>query len=309
MNNREQFSQYSPPSPYRFGLIRNLSISTVSRNAATIGTTDIPDLVLPAVPKIPSLTTTPDPSIVENVATVNALGEPSLTSLGIGSYSSPSGLVQNALEAIHIYTGLPWWGTIAVSTVVIRMILTPLVISAQRNSAVFCNSMDEFNAVQEKMTEARQSNNTAAFHEHTQEMQSLMAAKGYNPLKNILVPFAQMPFFLSFYFGIRGMVNAPVESMQHGGMSWFTDLTAADPLYILPLITCGTLWLTMNSALATTPMTSDTAQNLTLKLMKFMPVVMFPFIMSFPSALVVYWASSNTCALLQVKSHCCIHFL
>lgn len=278
-------------------------MSSVSRNTATIATTEfasnfsnIPDI--PAIPALPALPTTP---IVENVAALNALGEPTLASLGIGSFSSPSGLVQNALETIHIYTGLPWWGTIVLSTVIIRLLLTPLVISAQRNSAIFCNSMGEIQAVQDKILEARQMKNTLAFAEQTEEMQKIMQRTGYNPLKNILVPFAQMPFFLSFYFGLRGMVNAPVESMQQGGIAWFTDLTISDPTYMLPLITCGTLWLTLRSALSSTAtISTDTSQNLSIKMMKAMPVVMFPFIMTFPSALVVYWASSNTISLIQV---------
>ena len=42
---------------------------------------------------------------------LNVLGEPTMSSLGLGSYW-PSGLVQQALELIHVNMGVPWWGSI-----------------------------------------------------------------------------------------------------------------------------------------------------------------------------------------------------
>lgn len=42
-----------------------------------------------------------------------AAGEPSFAELGLGGWG-PVGIVQNLLEWLHLSTGLPWWGTIAV---------------------------------------------------------------------------------------------------------------------------------------------------------------------------------------------------
>ena len=54
-----------------------------------------------------------------------------------------------------------------------------------------------------------------------------------------------MPFFISFFLGIRGLANYPLESMMYGGTLWFHDLTVADPYYILPVFTAVTLFVTM----------------------------------------------------------------
>lgn len=54
-----------------------------------------------------------------------------------------------------------------------------------------------------------------------------------------------MPFFISFFLGIRGLANYPLESMMNGGTLWFHDLTVADPYYILPVFTAVTLFVTM----------------------------------------------------------------
>jgi len=39
------------------------------------------------------------------------------------------------------------------------------------------------------------------------------------------------------------MASYPLESMRVGGLSWFVDLTAADPFYILPTVTAATLFI------------------------------------------------------------------
>lgn len=50
---------------------------------------------------------------------------------------------------------------------------------------------------------------------------------------------------MSFFFALKGMSNAPVESMKEGGLFWFTDLTICDPYYILPVLTSITVWATI----------------------------------------------------------------
>ena len=47
-----------------------------------------------------------------------------------------------------------------------------------------------------------------------------------------------MPLFISFFFALRGMAYAPLESLKTGGLFWFTDLTVVDPYYALPILAC-----------------------------------------------------------------------
>ena len=58
---------------------------------------------------------------------------------------------------------------------------------------------------------------------------------------NIISP-TQTPVFISFFIALRKMSYHPVPSMQTGGLFWFTDLTAADPYFILPLAVTGTMF-------------------------------------------------------------------
>ena len=45
---------------------------------------------------------------------LNALGEPTLASLGLANWT-PAGFVQMFLETLHADVGLPWWGAIVAS--------------------------------------------------------------------------------------------------------------------------------------------------------------------------------------------------
>ena len=54
--------------------------------------------------------------------------------------------------------------------------------------------------------------------------------------QSILGPLVQLPMFVSFFFGIRGMAYLPVESFKTGGYLWFQDLTLYDPYFVLPFI-------------------------------------------------------------------------
>lgn len=273
-----------------FSLTPNIAASAVAASGSQ-ATLEIPDL--PAQP------------VGEFVQSLAANGEPTFASLGLGG-NSPIGLLQNALEWIHVSMDVPWFATIILSTVVIRILLTPLVVITQRNAAVMRNVMPEMQELQAKVTEARQMGNAIQYAQHNQQLIMMMREKGINPLKNMLVPMAQMPIFLSYFLGIRRMVNAPVESLHTGGISWFTDLTMTDPFYVLPLITCGTLAWTIHLGTDGARMPGQESPMINY-VFKAIPIVIFPFIMNFPAAMVIYWASSNFCSLIQVCKHNTLH--
>ena len=81
----------------------------------------------------------------------------------------------------------------------------------------------------------------AAF--YNKALNNYMLAENCHPYKTLLPVMTQAMFFTSMFFGLRGMTNAPVESMKTGGLYWFTDLTLADPTMALPLITASTIYL------------------------------------------------------------------
>lgn len=182
--------------------------------------------------------------VVESTSAIVEGAEPAFSSIGLGGWT-PAGMVQNCMEFLHISCDIPWWGTILIGTICVRVILFPLVVMAQRNGAKLANNMPQLQILQAKMTEARQMGNAIDSARYSQAMMQFMKEKQVNPLKNMIVPLAQAPLFISFFVGLRQMANAPVESMKEGGLFWFTDLTVPDQFYLLPIITSLTMLATI----------------------------------------------------------------
>lgn len=260
------------------------------------GKTNILSESIPEPPPVPDPSTLVD--LTETVQSLSANGEPTFASLGLGGWS-PVGLVQNCLEYLHISLDIPWWGAILIGTVVVRVVMFPLVIMSQRNTACMNNNLPEIQLLQLKMTQARQTGNQLEAARYAQEMMGFMKEKGLNPLKNVLVPLAQAPLFISFFMGLRGMANCPVESMTYGGLGWFMDLTVPDQFFLLPIITSATMWATIELGVDGARLDAQNMQMMRYFL-RAIPIVMIPFTIHFPGAILVYWCSSNFISLLQV---------
>ncbi|XP_064640751.1 mitochondrial inner membrane protein OXA1L-like isoform X2 [Lineus longissimus] len=248
---------------------------------------------IPPPPTVPTV----DPLADIGEVALNALGEPTFASLGLGSWWPP-GLVQSALELLHVSCDLPWWSAIVVGTVIVRMCMFPLVVKSQKNAAKLNNNMPTMTRLQERFTEARQSGNPMEAAKCGQELMDFMKRNEINPLKNFLVPLAQMPVFISVFVGMRQMANLPVPSLKEGGLFWFTDLTCTDPYFALPALTALTFYLTIE--LGVDGVRAGSAGNTMKYVMRAMPLLMFPFIMKFPAAMLVYWFTSNAFSLCQV---------
>ncbi|XP_044577437.1 mitochondrial inner membrane protein OXA1L isoform X1 [Cotesia glomerata] len=244
---------------------------------------------------IPDIPVAPPISVEEIVAATNALGEPTLASVGLGGWW-PTGIAQQYLELIHVSLDLPWWATIALGTVIVRTMLFPLVIISQRNAAHLHNTLPEMQKIQSRITEARINGDQLQVARLTQELMLFMSGNNCNPLKSIIVPLCQAPIFISFFFGMKGMTNLPLESMRHGGLLWFTDLTVTDPYYLLPVLTSVTLAATIRLGI-------DGPKLESMGMMKYVvqaiPIIILPFSINFPSAIVWYWTTTNFFSLLQ----------
>src|SRR6218665_1684462 len=86
----------------------------------------------PPLPPPPSAVTETGTEILQQL---NALGEPTLQSLGLGGWL-PNGLVQTALETIHVGLDVPWWTAIMIGNSInqSKFIEYPFKIRTQRRS-------------------------------------------------------------------------------------------------------------------------------------------------------------------------------
>ncbi|CAN4075893.1 unnamed protein product [Withania somnifera] len=149
---------------------------------------------------------------------------PAVNEMAIAAADSylPVKVLQYLIDYVHIFTGFDWWASIIATTIVIRCITLPLMINQLKASSKFAILKPKLDEINQKMQNRGMA--PAAVAEGQQRMQNTP----FTPLKGILI---QGPVFVSF-------------SMA-GGVFWFTDLTVPDSMYIFPVLTALTFWITV----------------------------------------------------------------
>lgn len=216
-----------------------------------------------------------------------------LQSIGLAkSWWWPPDVIQHLLETVHVYTGLPWWGTICTVTVLIRLLMFPIYVKSSdtvaRNSHIK-PELDKITAQIMATTELSEGQKYAL------KRKKLLADNG---IKNrwLAAPMLQIPVALGFFSGLREMANHPVDGFVNQGAAWFTDLSLADPYLGLQVITATVL-------ISFTRLGGETgAQQFTPAMKKFftiLPLLSIPATMNLSSAVVLYFAVNGTFSVLQ----------
>jgi membrane protein insertase Oxa1/YidC/SpoIIIJ len=158
-----------------------------------------------------------------------------LAALDLGTTWWPSDLMISLLEFCHVSSGLPWWGSIVLLTAMLRVALFPLSLKIARNTAISPHILGAHSGLLEETRVARQSNDLVKMKMATMKLKDLYRSWGYSPLVP-LFGIVQVPFFFAMFRSCWRCSKAPVPGWETGGGLWFTDLTASDPYFILPVV-------------------------------------------------------------------------
>ncbi len=121
-----------------------------------------------------------------------------------------------------------------------------------------------------------------------QAMMELFKQEKINPLGGCFPILIQIPVFIALYWVLLESVD-----LRHAPfMLWLRDLSAPDPLFILPLIMGATMFF--QQKLNPAPM--DPVQA---KVMQFLPIIFTVMFAFFPAGLVLYWTVSNILSIAQ----------
>jgi len=119
-------------------------------------------------------------------------------------------------------------------------------------------------------------------------MMDLYKTEKINPLGGCLPVLIQIPVFIALYWSIL----ASVELRYAPFIGWITDLSVADPYYIMPAI----MGISMVIQGRLNPTPPDPIQA---KLMQWMPVVFSVVFFFFPAGLVLYSIVNNVLSIAQ----------
>jgi YidC/Oxa1 family membrane protein insertase len=183
------------------------------------------------------------------------------------------------LHYIHGWVG-NWGWAIIILTIIIKLVFYPLSATSYRSMANMRRVQPKMQSIKERYADDKQ--------KQQQAMMELYKTEKINPLGGCLPIVVQIPVFISLYW----VLLESVEMRQAPFALWITDLSSADPYFVLPVL----MGVTMLATQLLSPQMGDPLQR---KVMMALPVVFTVFFAFFPAGLVLYWVVQNLLSIVQ----------
>jgi len=180
-----------------------------------------------------------------------------------------------------------WGWAIIIITVLFTLAMLPTRFMMMKSSLKMMRIQPKVDAIKKRYAHLKMNDPKKA--EMNTEMMELYKTEGVNMYGSCLPMLVQMPLFFAYY---RVLGNAIELRQAH--WFWLTDLSAPDPMKILPILIILTMFVTQ---LITPSPGMDPAQR---RMMAFMMPVFIGFTMfHFASGLALYWGTSNVLYLIM----------
>lgn len=180
-----------------------------------------------------------------------------------------------------------WGWAILLQTLVINVALLPLRLSQMKSMLKMQRVAPQIKAIQEKYKKYSLRDPKKA--EMNTEISALYKKEGVNPAGGCLPLLIQMPFLFAYY----RMLNVAMD-LRHAPWLWIRDLSAPDPLHILPIAIIVTMLIMQRM----TPQAGmDPAQQKMMNIM--MPGMLGVMSWNLAAGLCLYWSAGQLIGIVQ----------
>jgi YidC/Oxa1 family membrane protein insertase len=222
----------------------------------------------------------------------------------VGGVLSPlENVLTEVLTWLHDTAGLSWAWSIVALTVIVRVLLVPVAIRQIHSMQSLQIHAPEMKAIQQRYKSDRQ--------KQSEELMKFYKENKINPYASCLPIVLQIPIFIGLFFVLRDFKEEIFCSPERTGT--FCE-TVNGKLEVLPEFVSRLEWLSLvniteptkdawgpvliavyvASQLTSTWLMSTAMQSKAQRYMiMFLPIVFLPFILSFPSGLMIYWLTTN----------------
>ena len=202
--------------------------------------------------------------------------------INLGFFTVVAKVLVGFLIWIHSHITFGNWGiAIVLMTIFVRTVLFPLTWKSIKSTVAMRRLKPEIDALNAKFKDDAQAKNMA--------MMQLWRTHKVNPLGGCLPQLVQMPVWFAMYTTLQTAVE-----MYHTKFLWFTDLSAPDKFYILPLVLGGFMILQQRIV---PQQGMDPMQQ---KMMTWLLPIIFTVMMLFlPAALGVYMLTNSILGIVQ----------
>lgn len=188
--------------------------------------------------------------------------------------------------------GASYGWAIVIITIILKILFYPLTAASTRSMKRMSALQPQMKEIQEKYKDDPQKMN--------QKLQAFMKEHKINPLGSCLPILLTIPVFGGFWF----MLNSAIE-LRGAQYLWACDLSAPDTLFVIPGLNIPLngfaiiMIVTMMWQSHMTPASPgiDPAQQ---KMMRYMPLIIVPFIYNQAAGLTLYWSVQNLLSIIQM---------
>ena len=203
----------------------------------------------------------------------------------VGGILSPiENLLTEVLIWLHETGGLTWAWSIVALTVIVRMLLVPVAIRQIHSMQSLQIHAPEMKAIQQRYKADRQ--------KQSEELMKFYKENKINPYASCLPIVFQIPIFIALFFVLRDFEDEVYGRFEQTTLEWLNLIDITEPtkdgfgpvllvVYVISQLT--STWLMSTSM-------QSAAQRWMIMLL---PIVFIPFILSFPTGLMIYWLTTN----------------
>ena len=218
----------------------------------------------------------------------------------VGGILTPlENILTEVLVWLHETGGLTWAWSIVALTVIVRVLLVPVALRQIHSMQSLQMHAPEMKALQQRYKHDRQ--------KQSEELMKFYRENKINPYAACLPIVFQIPIFIGLFFVLRdfreeifcdpargAFCNAANEVLPgfHSALEWLglVDITEPTKDSWGPLL----LVVYVASQLTSTWLMSTQMQSMAQRVMiMVLPIVFIPFILNFPSGLMIYWLTTN----------------
>ncbi|XP_066599760.1 cytochrome c oxidase assembly protein COX18, mitochondrial [Prorops nasuta] len=238
------------------------------------------------------------------------------------SESAPVEFAQNSWVWLHGTTGLPWWATLIIGTIIIRTATTlPLSVVQIHNAQKLVTAAEEFKDTLHSLHVLAKNNIerkgwTEAdakkwfFLKRKEEWSKLIIEKNCHPAKSVVLILVQVPLWIVVTASLRNLsFMLPYKSedafniyqeLSIEGFGWVSNLTATDQYWILP-ITLGILNLLIIeiNLMMKDPNMIKFHHKILINFVRILTIFMIPIAAHNPASVSLYWMASSCYGLFQ----------
>ncbi len=203
----------------------------------------------------------------------------------LGGILSPiENVLTEVLIWLHDTVGFTWAWSIVALTVIVRILLVPVALRQIHSMQSLQIHAPEMKALQQRYKHDRQ--------KQSEELMKFYRENKINPYAACLPVVFQIPIFISLFFVLRGFEEEIFPKFPESTLDWIGLVNITEPtkdgwgpvlivVYVVSQLT--STWL----------MSTSMQSNAQRVMIMVLPIVFIPFIINFPSGLMIYWLTTN----------------